>query len=381
VKIDDKIRQYLILAGLTGFGSALTSIAGFLKIDDTFGAVLAVSSALAIKTLGLGVFGIFAPHLLSKTRFRKVLLYSQTAGALSLFVLLWALNSGQISFSILAIVVSGFPGVILSIVSTSLFKISNPSERSFRKIQGLAGAIAGGSFFAAGILSPLLIHNFGITAVLAIDFLTFIVMIAFLTLKPSEWIDSLPTGNPIDKNADTRETPFFDDKKLRFILGAIAAYLLIGLLPLIGSSTHSRWAEVMTFQQLGVGWLWAFESMAETLGSLIYSQITNLGVLNKFLSKTWPTGFLLIPLTLCRDNFALTALLLLCISSLTLIFFCKVRDDFILSASRNSEIINFSAFANVVEKLIMFASPLVLTPFIGIHFTGYRCGFSSPMAS
>ena len=357
------LRRYFAFFAATFLGSCLTAIASMLQVDAVFHSIGLVAVALSLKTLFLMLVGLGAPRMILSLGLRRSLWLAQLSGV-AFLGLLWAgFASGSFPLTLLGIFLSSAPSVLLNVVNASLFRLLSSRQEGFRSLQGSQQTLAGLCFIAASVAVPLLMNRLGFGAVVLIDAATYAIGAWFLRSKISGWIETVETQEgPAAAAAPEASAPLWRGPgAAEFALLSAAAYLLIGMGPLISSSTRSLWAEGLSAAPHGL--LWTVEALAAFLSGLIYRSYAKNARLQAALALPVPLGLLLIPLVRARTPFWIG----LWLGSLSLsmaLRYMKTRDDFLLRFSTKAASVRASASVGIWANFIMFLSPLLLTPLV-----------------
>ena len=139
----------------------------------------------------------------------------------------------------------------------------------------------------------------------------------------------------------------------------LSSMLLISFIALIASSKN--FFHLKHIPELFRQSLWSIEAFAMIIGSSLYVFLRKSTILNSSQPILLLNSITLVliqitpsPLTLILTNFLLSLLIMLA--------FYKFRDDYVLSAGSNSELINgFSAFSLAQRDLVCTLSPVILS--------------------
>jgi hypothetical protein len=314
----------------------------------------------------LAFVGYFANLFISKFSFRKSLIISQVFGVLSLLLSYIGFKVSMFSFSLIGIILTGIPSVLLVIVSTSVFQLATESESEFRNLQARMGIISGGTFLISGFVTPIAFKVWGLTIVYFLDFGTYILMIFYLISHHSTWLDdvaqlSSPTHNNLRITfSDIFQIKLLSTNHVRFFALGFSSYLLIGLMPFVASSEKTIWTSEPALGRIDLGFLWGLEALSIIISGVFYVAICSNKKYLFALDFPFPPAFFLIPAFVYRTEPLVFIPALFFVSLFSEILFAKQRDDFLVNSKGTISAVTASSFANIVEKIMMTISPIFL---------------------
>lgn len=364
-----EMRLYFVFFAITYFGSCLSAIATFLQIDRVFGSISYLGVALSLKTLFLVAGGIAAPPVILRLGLRRTLVLSQWAGAVFLVVLYSGFALRSFPLVLAGIFISSLPSLLLTVVCSSLYRLASDKPEDFRELQGTQAILGGMCFLIAGVSTPFLMRGIDFGAVLLLDAATYLVGVAFLSLRVSGWIEALdesgkvkPSSDvPITGAADPGSCSWSDPRVVQFAAALGATYLLIGIVPLVAISRQSLWSEVLRDVPQGI--FWTIEALSALIGGWIYRSASKRAWLQAALALPIPIGLFLIPLVYSNSAWGVGCSLGALSLSMVLRFL-KIRDDFMLQFESKEDTVRASARVSTVVHFLMFISPLILLPLI-----------------
>lgn len=338
---------------ITGLGSSLSSIASFLSIGSFFSNIFYISIALSLKTLAAAIFSYKAKSLINKFGVRKSYILSQVFGCFAVAVIAYGFWMHNFLIVVIGIMFSSIPGALISILLTFTLKTIASNNSQFRKDSGRRESIAGLSFFIAALLSPLLLIKLNIYMVLALDVLSFIV--GTLLLQRVSFVSAAINSS----DPEVLEYRIYKSKETWiFMIQMFSSLLLVSIVPIFASSSDIQFTKYLP--TIIRQWIWGVDALMLVLASLIYLIAKNI--------KTYPTlefivlcnGSLL--LLLLTNMHSITLVVLLGISLFSTISFLQLRDDYILSAGDNKQLIaSYSGLSMLQKNLVYFLSPLILS--------------------
>lgn len=348
--------RLLLFCFITSLGSALSSIASFLSIEHYFHSIILLSLALGAKTLSSAAFSYFVEKIIRKTGLRYSLLVSQVSGLLALVVLFLGFFFNSFAVTILGIMLTGIPSVFVSILITISLKVISEHDGMFRLYSGRRELLIGISLLLASILTPLLFLRYKLNTIFFIDALSYLFCIV-LILKTNIRYDNVSNSK---KSTLSFKLLFTSSKEVQeFMLKTSGALLLAGMLPLLASSSKIEFTRYMptVLRQ----WLWSIEDITAISASIFYLLFYALKSRKMIeavlmLSSVW----LIIPLFLENNISIIASVVILCV----LIDYSaqKFKDDLIISANNNIELINFySAISQFQRNFLFFVSPILIS--------------------
>lgn len=341
---------------VTALGSALSGTASFLSLENFFHSLIFLGFALSARTFASASFSYIANHLIHRFGLHACLLFSQLFGCLSLAVLYVGFNFHQFSITIMGIVLAGIPFAFVSILLNVILRISSEDHKIFRKYSGRRELVFGIAMLLSSLLAPLLLYKYNLNIVLLVDAISYflgILLIANLTIKGQADLDAK------NKPVSLRKLISSSRPAQAFFFKTSAALLLAGLLPLLASSGKIAFTEHMPV--LMRQWLWAIEDVTAISASLVYLIFSILQTQKRFEDFLMLSAvFLIIPLLYLSNESVILTIVVICL--LTDFANQKFRDDLIVSAGQNTDLIHaHSALAQFQRNFIFFLSPLILT--------------------
>ena len=340
---------------VTSLGSALSSIASFLSIENYFRSLFFLGLALSVRTFASATFSYISNSIIHKFGLRKCLLLSQIFGCLALLVLYAGFHFNNFSLTLLGIMLTGLPSTFASILLTILLRVSSQDSANFRKYSGKRELVFGVAMLAASIMTPILLYKFSINTVLLIDVVSYIfgiLLIINLSFNEQAQLDSSET-------AGLGRLIFTSQPISTFMLKTSAALILAGLLPLLAASGSISFTADMPI--LLRQWLWSIEDITAISASLMYLIFTILRAQTWFEELLMLSGiWLIVPLLYLSNVSVVISAIIICL--LTDFSGQKFRDDLIISAGDNQKLIKaYSAISQFQRNFIFFLSPIILT--------------------
>lgn len=276
---------------------------------------------------------------------------------LSLILLSLSFNHQSFSLALIGIMASSIPLTFILILMTITLKLASESDEEYRKQSGIRELLLGIGLFLAATTTPFLLLNFSINVVFSVSGILFALGTLLIFLIK---IDKF-------KTPDKDETGFSPDVKTNifhyratwvYIIKTSSSLILASFVPLIASSTQIHLTESLapTLREL----LWSVESAVIILSAIFY--VTFKANRNKpwfqlILCINSPILFI----ALISNSYLSILVAAIGISLLVYLSFQQFRDDYILAADKNFELItNFSAFSMLQRNFIFFISPLVV---------------------
>ena len=341
---------------VTSLGSALSSVAAFLSIENFFNSLIFLGIALSVRTLASALFSYISNNVIQKLGLHLSLLISQLFGCLALVVLFFGFYFNIFALTILGIILTGLPATFVAILLSIILRVSSENSDTFRKYSGRRELVFGIAMLLASLLAPLLLYKFSLNLVLLMDGFSYVCGFFLLTnLKLTEQL----APNENNESIPLRKLFFSSKSVSSFLLKTSASLLLAGLLPLLASSSSIEFTANMPV--LMRQWLWAIEDVTAISASLIYLIFTVLRRQKWFESLVMLSGiWLLIPLLFSGNTSIVIAAIVICL--LTDFSGQKFRDDLVISAGDDAHLIKaYSAIAQLQRNFIFFLSPLLLT--------------------
>lgn len=338
----------------TTLGSALSSIAIFLSVEQGFQKLTLLGFALAAKTLASAIFSACTPYVISKIGFRNSFIASQVFGFAALTVTAAGFYFRLFPLFIVGIMLTGLPSAFVNILITMTLKLYNSNEVYFRKVSGQRELLTNIALLLSAIAAPLLLWVTNLYCVLLIDASSF--WLGLVILKRIVLPDYQESNQTDTK---TNYKMLLKKETCIFWLKTNSSLLLAGLIPLLASSNN-----IVFTQHLPIllrQWFWVVETLVWIFSNLLYIYVIRSS------KKSW-----LFELAMCNAIWAVAflffnepiAIMLIAgwISLLLSLSFQKFRDDYVLYAKDQHESIKiYSAFANFQRNFVFFLSPLLLS--------------------
>ena len=352
----------LILFWLNVFTLSLASMVSFFLIGNSFSNISFLGLALSLRTLSSSISSYFIPFLTRKITTKKTLLFSQLfsfAVLATIFFGFYYKNYFAILFGVAGL---GIPYVTINILITVYLKSLDLRDDEFRKNSGYREAIFGMARLFSCIVSPVLVLYSNIHTIMLFIFFM-ILFCLFFTFKMKNFSITKIYGQ---KNEKSNINIFSYTATWNYIFKSSAVLLLIALIPLAASSNNLAFTSDITpiIRQL----LWALEAGMMIIASFIYIKLKKI-VGNSFFANTFALNALLLLPMLFFKSITLLFIVCILISLFMMIGFYTLRDDYILQAKDNEELIKkFSAFSSTHQYCIYTISPLLLSYFF-LHFS------------
>lgn len=342
---------------VTSFGSALSSVATFLSIEHYFRSLILLGIALSIRTLASAVFSYVANDLIQRLGLMWSLLVSQIFGCGALLVLFLGFHFDIFIITILGIVLTGLPSTFVAILMTIVLRISSDNSALFRKYSGKREVVFGVSMFLSTMLAPVLLWKFNLNFVLLIDSLSYV--IGFIILLKFTIRDPITLEEDNTKPQALRRILLTSKNVQEYVLKTSASLLLAGLLPLLASSSQIQFT--MDMPTLMRQWLWSIEDITAISASLLYLFLSIIRKYKFFDLIVMLNGAWLIIAALLTHNYSIIiSVIVICL--LTDFSGQKFRDDLIISAGSNSNLVkSYSALSSFQRNFIFFVSPILLS--------------------
>lgn len=361
--------SYFVVHALTLLGSSITGITCFLQVGASFPQLGYVSAALALKTLAMITVGMLAPGVIARWSLRWTLVAAQAAGIAALAVVYAGFQLHSFALAMAGMILAGVPTVLLNIVSTSALKLQAAEPAAFLKLQGRMAAIGGATFLGAALIAPLALQRLGLGGVLAFDAITYGMAALYLASAAGAWLRGGTAGEAAAGGAAAPSeapaaAPVHGAPALRFALLAVPAFLLVGLLPLVASSSGTMWTAALLQAGISPGQVWALEAIAVLGAGLVYARASAQAWSRRLLDLPLPPALLLLPLYFIGTHALVVLPLLLLTGLATQLKFMRLRDQYLLQSRSGAETVRASAMASMVGNGLMFLSPVVLAPLV-----------------
>ncbi len=338
----------------TAFGSALSSIAILLSVEQGFKKLTFLGAALAAKTLACAIFSTFVPKAITHLGLRNSFIASQLSGFLALTITGFGFHCHSFSLFILGVMLTGLPSSFLAVLMTMTLRLINQNEANFRKTSGHRELLNNTALLLSAIAAPLLLWKYDLYIVLIIDAGSFVLgLILFKYITLPIYQENTKTDSKI------RDNLLLKKETCIFLLKTSSSLLLAGLIPLLACSNSITLTHHLP--TLLRQWLWVMETLVWIFSSLLYLYVvcsskkpwlSNLLMCNAI----WAIGFLFFKNPIAIIIIASSVSLLMSLS------FQKFRDDYILHAEQKHEKIkSYSALANFQRNFVFFISPLLLS--------------------
>ncbi|HVV69216.1 MAG TPA: hypothetical protein VHE99_09350 [Gammaproteobacteria bacterium] len=348
-------QKFLILFYfITAFGSSLSSVSTFFSIDPYFKNIYYIGIALGARTLAAFLFSYLVPKIIAWFGISRAFILSQIFGGLSLIVLLLGFQIKNFALTLLGIMLTGLPGVLVAILLSITFKLTTKDESLFRKYSGNRELSASIALLLATAISPLLLLKFKINFIILIDAISYVLALILLHFINVQNNSALETSRPL--NLSKRKI-FLNADTVTFYTQISISLLLAGLIPLLSSSSQLGIIEGMP--KLLQEWLWLIEQLTGIIACIFYVHIS------RFIKSSLLSKFLLLNsvwLCLLQFNISYAIFPALAITSFFMqLSFLRFRDDLILMAGNDSTLIHaYSAITLAQKNFIYFFSPLLL---------------------
>lgn len=356
--------KYLLFYFTTALGSAVSSIASFISIETAFKSITLLASALSLKTFVSAIFSYKSESIIKIIGIRKSFIYSQLFGCVSLVILYFGFKETNLIFTFTGIVFCSLPGALVAILLTILIKTNSTNDSMYRLLSAKREIIGAIVLLIASLFTPVLLWAFNLYYALIFDLSSYILGLFLLFTLKFDINISIETKPAINNNEmqDIFKSPF----TWTFILQTTAALALIGLIPMLASSSRLPFSSQLNTHLRE--FLWTSEAITALVASTLYLYTRDKinGVIIKCLLMC-SSIFLL----LFNKNSSIYITLLYCtlISLITSLSFMKFRDDYILTAQHHNEKIRlYSSFSVFQKNFIQFISPLA----ISIFYTSFK---------
>lgn len=354
MKFHQSANQILSLFWFDVFTLSLVSIASFLTIGAGFSGIAFLGLALSLRTLSSAISSHFIGRLTAKINSKRLLIYSQVLSFLIILMLIIGFSSKNKILILLGITLLGIPYVCKNVFMTIYFKFLNAQDDAFRKKSGRREFIFGLARLCSCVFSPFLLFYFGINTIMFSAMLISVLSFVFsLTIQP---VNILETDTKKDKA--TIAKIFSHAATWEYICKCSAVLLPVSFIALLASSDQLLFSSHIpkVWRQL----FWAIEALTMVIGSYVYIKF-------KLFFKSKIIGFMImlnsisLLLLLLSDNITVLALSSGILSLLIMMGFYIFRDDYILAAGNNDELIRgFSSFSSVQQYIMYTVSPLFL---------------------
>lgn len=347
--------KLLLFFFITYAGSALSSIATFLSIEQYFGKLTYLGLALSLRTAVVFVFSYKAGAIIECLGTKAAFFVSQAVGLLALTVLGFGIFLVNLPLTLTGVMLAGIPTTFVVILMTSTLRIATDTDDDFRKFSGAREMISGAAMLSAAILAPLLLLKFSILIVLTIDAVTYIVgLIILVFLK----IEDERTDSFAAKPKSQWEV-FKNENTWKYIWSTGGALILAGLVPLFASSGQIEISAILP--PLFREWMWGIEGAMVLSASSMYVWIRSALDVRPFklLLSLNALSLLAIGLLPTPVTVVLGTLFISLSNSLA---FQKFRDDYVISAGRSPDDIRaFTSMSLVQKNVVLAVSPLLLS--------------------
>lgn len=351
--------QLFVFFAITIFGSVLTSITCFVQIIPYFHSVSKLAWVLSLNTLFMAVYATFCGFLLRRIGVKRLFIITQMIGAIGVGILIFAFFNKSFALIILAIAFTGFTASNIQSLMTITLKQISYDEVTFRKASGSREMLFGFLRLAGGLLAPALLIFLNVYYVFCVDLLTYIISIIFLTKLVFPTLPMQKESN--SKTFQNLLTP----ESVRFFVFTSAAMLLIGLIPMLASAGHFSVTEPLPIYLRQS--IWSIDGLTMMLGSMFYVVFKNFKY-NKIILLLLTANALYLAIV-TPQNATYTIIPVLIVMSFVLyLAFAKFRDDYVLSANQNLQlVVSYSAISTMQRNIMCFISPLILA-FLLTHY-------------
>ncbi len=350
-----KQKLLILFYFITTFGSSLSGVSTFFSIEPYFKNIYYIGLALSARTLAGFLFSYLVPQIIARVGISRAFIISQIFGCASLIILLLGFHLKNFTFTLLGIMLTGLPSVLVAILLSITFKLTTKDEKLFRKYSGNRELSANIALLLATVISPILLLKFKINFIILIDGISYISALLLLCYIKIQNKTALETSNrPL--NLSKRKIFLNADTGIFYFQISISL-LLAGLIPLLASS--SKLGITAGMPQLLREWLWLIEQLASIIACVFYVHI------QKIIKNNLLTQFLLLNsvwLCLLRFNISYAIFPALALTSFFMqLSFLRFRDDLILMAGNDSTLVHtYSAITLAQKNFIYFLSPLLL---------------------
>lgn len=349
---------------VTSLGSALSSVASFLSVENLFQSLIVLGVALSARTLASAIFSYVANSVIQRFGLYTSLIVSQLFGFAALAVLYWGFSSGYFMIVLLGVMLTGLPTAFVGILLTIILRVTSKGSDEFRKYSGKRELVFGMGMLLASVIAPLLLYRFSLNTVLLMDAISYILgLMLILRLNLDAHVP--PEGEHV--RLPLRRLLGKSQPVNAFLLKTSASLLLAGLLPLLASSGKIEFTADMPviFRQ----WLWAIEDVTAISASLMYLIFSALRGQKWFNGLVMFSGaWLLVPIIFPGNIGIVIAAVIICL--LTDFSGQKFRDDLVIGAGNDSQLIRaYSSLAQLQRNFIFFISPILLTVLLSTYST------------
>ncbi len=339
---------------ITSFGSSLSSIASFSSIEQNFNSLYYLGIALSLKTFFAALAGLVFKSFILKMGIKKSLIFSQTAGCVTLLILLWGLKIKVFSLFLIGMVLTGLPMAVLAITYTFMLKFTSSDDDCFRKNSATREIVISSAIFIAALSTPVLLLTSGLYTIILVNMITYLCGTLMVFFIGEIKITNLNKNT----NLNSFRKILTHKKTLAYFIQTSASLLLIAIVPIFASSNKisSITSVPLIFRQ----YLWVIDSIRLLFASIVYL------LLRKYSSNKGYKLFLMcngLPLLLLYFSINKITLIvaLTVVGLLTSISFLQFRDDYVLSAGEDLNAIAQSSSLSIFQRSLMCTiSPLII---------------------
>lgn len=338
----------------TTLGSIFSSIAIFLEIEPTFQKVFLLSLALAIRTFAMMLFSYHSSKIFRFFGIKRTFLFAQILGILALVFIFWGFKIFFFPLVIFSIILSGIPANLVNVGLIATLRATIQSSSQFRKFSGAREILLGCSQMIGGITVPFILIKKGLSAILIIDLISYLLAIVIVFQIPkSQWPE-----DPIQPQEKTNCLLLKNQEFLQFAVLTGIPLLFIGLLPLLASSTKLN--IIQHFPETIRKSLWTIEGITTILAGFLYLSTQKL-LRNPFVKNFILLNSFWLLVLLLPTHFVIHMIVLLLISISWILGFLKLRDDLLLSIKSQPSLINtYTGLATAFRLVMGTISPFVL---------------------
>lgn len=350
MKLQHKLFFFLFI---TSIGSFLSSISSFLSIETYFHSSFYLSIALSLKTLAAAIFSYKVAYIIKQIGVKRAFIFSQVFGCSVILLLFLGFYIHNFSITLIGIMLSGIPLVLVGALCTFTFKVASDNELQFRKDSGTRELIIGLSMLSAAFLSPSLLMVMNLYYIFILDAISFI--IGMLLLQYMCFSDL-----SINKTDNISLVVFKSSKTWIFIIQTTASLLLVAIIPIFASSKNISFTHNIPL--IVRQWIWGIDALMLILASSIYLIVKNIKLYRSLEFLMTCNGITLILFINDFINNITMFVALFLISLFSSVSFLQFRDDYILSAKDNMQhIALYSGISSLQKYFVYFLSPLIVT--------------------
>lgn len=351
-------KKLLIFHLIITLGYSITGLAAFFSIEISFHKISYLGLALCLRTFSACIIGYMANILIKKFGIRKLFLGMITSWIAALICMFYAFDLSNFLFVIVGIILIGVVAALNTILLTIAFRLISENNISYRKNSGSRELFFGFARLIACLITPPLLLAFDTKMIFLINAIICLTSISFFINLNVMQLEQVKTP---EKNKAIKVHYLFLKSRdtWTYMCQIGSSWMLIALIPLLSSSNQIGFVNELPIALKQS--LWSIEAGMMIFSSMLYLLSRRLCASEIAKAVLMLNSLFLFPL-LFFLNSIMVLIIAAVISASIMVSFYIFRDDYIIAAGKNRELIDaHSALSSVIRDLMCSISPIILS--------------------